>query len=95
MSPPAFSPELCRVSAAKLASPKPKHHLRGRATAIHLDVRQISTAEKQLRCLALGEAAFGKRGADEEEDKPGDEEDLVALAKPGLFLVLLHKRNLA
>ena len=24
MSPPVFSPELCRVSAAKLASPKPK-----------------------------------------------------------------------
>ena len=25
MSPPAFSPKFCRVSAAKLASPKPKH----------------------------------------------------------------------
>ena len=60
----------------------------------HID-RQTSMAEKQLRRLALGEAAFGKRGADEEEDKPGNEEDLVALAKPGLFLVLLHKRNLA
>lgn len=94
MSPPAFSPELCRVSAAKLASPKPKHPLRGRAAAIHLDVRQISTAEKQLRCLALGEAALGKRGADDEKDKPGNEEDLVALAKARLLLVLLHQRNL-
>ena len=95
MSPPAFSPELCRVSAAKLASPKPKHHLRGRATAIHLNVRQTSMAEKQLRRLALGEAAFGKRGADEEKDKPRNEENLVAFAKPRLLLVLLHQRNLA
>ena len=94
MSPPAFSPELCRVSAAKLASPKPKHHLRGRATAIHLDVRQTSTAEKQLRCLALGEAAFRKRRADEQEGEAGDQEELISLAKPRLFLVLLHERNL-
>ena len=56
--------------------------MRGRATAIHLNVRQISTAEKQLRCLALGEAAFGKRGTEEEKDKPWNEENLVALAKP-------------
>ena len=41
MSPPAFSPELCRVSAAKLASPKPKHPHRGCAAAIHLTVRHI------------------------------------------------------
>ena len=33
MSPPPFSPELCSVSAAKLASPKPKHPLRFRAAA--------------------------------------------------------------
>ncbi len=60
MSPPAFSPELCRVSAAKLASPKPKHPLRVRATAIHLTararlpettphvVRQTSTAQGRI-----------------------------------------------
>ena len=60
MSPPAFSPKLCRVSAAKLASPKPKHPLRVRATAIHLTararlperkphvVRQTSTAQGRI-----------------------------------------------
>ncbi len=36
---------LCRVSAAKLASPKPKHHLRGCAAAIHLTVRHICRGE--------------------------------------------------
>ena len=43
-------------------------------------------AEKQLRRLALGEAAFGKRGAEEEKDKPRNEENLVAFAKPRLLL---------
>ena len=42
MSPPVFSPELCRVSAAKLASPKPKHPLRFRATAMLQAARRFS-----------------------------------------------------
>ena len=42
MSPPPFSPELCRVSAAKLASPKPKHPLRFRAAAMQQAARRLS-----------------------------------------------------
>ena len=42
MSPPTFSPELCCVSAAKLASPKPKHPLRFRAAAMLQATRRLS-----------------------------------------------------
>ena len=94
MSPPAFSPELCRVFAAKLASPKPK--LAPPRTRVRtMSGKAASATRKQLRNLAFGEATFGKRGAEEEKDKPRNEENLVAFAKPRLLLVLLHQRNLA
>ena len=63
-----------------------------------------STSGRGLAQLACGgrsktsgspcETAFRKTRACEKERKPGNEKELISLAKPRLLLVLLHKRYL-
>ena len=65
MSPPAFSPELCRVFAAKLASPEPKHPLRIRAATINQSsaaIDQKIILGKVVRLTGIEPATFGFGG---------------------------------
>ena len=59
MSPPVFLPELCRVSAAKLASPKPKHPLHERARTT---VASRGDHTKKARRFCRAQEGKSKRG---------------------------------
>ena len=65
MSPPAFSPELCRVFAAKLASPKPKlapPRTRHRYTLKRRGDRLEKNWGKVVRLTGIEPATFGFGG---------------------------------